>query len=299
MNYTRRAMMKDGLLAVSAGMIMPSVFARAVRAAQNAAREGRHVGAGGAGTHAGRRADGGRQRWAEHHRSVHRSANYKSARPTLALWRGSGARPERAARACIRRSRRCNRCGTRTSWRWSRASATRTPSLSHFTAMDIWQTVDVDGQGRSTKGGWLGNYAKYSAAMIDEDGHPFTIAGGRLDAAHGAARAERRCAEWSARNTTEYRLLPDAGAASAVRRRRRARPDAAQALQHVSEAPRRTPRCSDATAQSAVDRIEDSSTDAVSGYTTTVTVSDERTSPRACRCSPRRSCRSWACASAT
>ena len=40
MNYTRRAMMKDGLLAVSAGMIMPSVFARAVRAAQNAAREG-------------------------------------------------------------------------------------------------------------------------------------------------------------------------------------------------------------------------------------------------------------------
>src|SRR5215471_5600876 len=40
MNYTRRAMMKDGLLAVSAGMIMPSVFARAVRAAQNAAQEG-------------------------------------------------------------------------------------------------------------------------------------------------------------------------------------------------------------------------------------------------------------------
>src|SRR5262245_66505612 len=40
MNYTRRAMMKDGLLAVSAGMIMPSVFARAVRAAQNASREG-------------------------------------------------------------------------------------------------------------------------------------------------------------------------------------------------------------------------------------------------------------------
>ena len=37
---SRRAMIKDGLLAVSAGMILPSVFARAVRAAHNAAQEG-------------------------------------------------------------------------------------------------------------------------------------------------------------------------------------------------------------------------------------------------------------------
>src|SRR5262249_19449956 len=37
---SRRAMIKDGLLAVSAGMIMPSIFARAVRAASNAAHEG-------------------------------------------------------------------------------------------------------------------------------------------------------------------------------------------------------------------------------------------------------------------
>src|SRR5215472_9181868 len=37
---TRRAMIKDGLLAVSAGMILPTVFARAVRAAENAAQEG-------------------------------------------------------------------------------------------------------------------------------------------------------------------------------------------------------------------------------------------------------------------
>src|SRR5437899_13108316 len=40
MQFTRRAMIRDGLLAVSAGMIMPSVFARAVRAASNAAEEG-------------------------------------------------------------------------------------------------------------------------------------------------------------------------------------------------------------------------------------------------------------------
>ncbi len=40
MFVSRRAMIKDGLLAVSAGMIMPSIFARAVRAAHNAAEEG-------------------------------------------------------------------------------------------------------------------------------------------------------------------------------------------------------------------------------------------------------------------
>ncbi|MGH2485106.1 MAG: DUF1501 domain-containing protein, partial [Ktedonobacterales bacterium] len=39
---TRRAMIKDGLLAVSAGMIMPTVFSRAARAASNAASEGSH-----------------------------------------------------------------------------------------------------------------------------------------------------------------------------------------------------------------------------------------------------------------
>jgi uncharacterized protein (DUF1501 family) len=33
-------MIRDGLLAVSAGMIMPTVFSRAVRAAANAAQEG-------------------------------------------------------------------------------------------------------------------------------------------------------------------------------------------------------------------------------------------------------------------
>ena len=40
MQFSRRAMIRDGLLCVSAGMIMPSIFARAVRAAHNAAHEG-------------------------------------------------------------------------------------------------------------------------------------------------------------------------------------------------------------------------------------------------------------------
>ncbi|MGH2504309.1 MAG: DUF1501 domain-containing protein, partial [Ktedonobacterales bacterium] len=39
MQLTRRAMIRDGLLAVSAGMVMPAVFSRAVLAARNAAQE--------------------------------------------------------------------------------------------------------------------------------------------------------------------------------------------------------------------------------------------------------------------
>lgn len=40
--FTRRAMIRDGLLAVSAGMLMPTIFSRAVRAASNAAHDGAH-----------------------------------------------------------------------------------------------------------------------------------------------------------------------------------------------------------------------------------------------------------------
>jgi uncharacterized protein (DUF1501 family) len=40
-------------------------------------------------------------------------------------------------------------------------------SLSHFEAMDIWQTLDLQGK---TSEGWLG---KLVAGMVDKDGHPF------------------------------------------------------------------------------------------------------------------------------
>ena len=119
--------------------------------------------------------------------------NYKSARPTLALGADQvidlngrlGFHPALAALQPL--------------WNAHKLAVVEgvgypNSSLSHFTAMDIWQTVDVDGQGRSTKGGWLGNYAKYLGGMIDENGHPVHDAGGRLDAADGAARAERGCA---------------------------------------------------------------------------------------------------------
>src|SRR2546425_10728735 len=43
MKFSRRAMIKDGLLVVSAGMIMPAVFSRGVASAHAQALEGSHV----------------------------------------------------------------------------------------------------------------------------------------------------------------------------------------------------------------------------------------------------------------
>ncbi|GHO49465.1 hypothetical protein KSX_76280 [Ktedonospora formicarum] len=40
-------------------------------------------------------------------------------------------------------------------------------SLSHFQAMDVWQTLDLNGGGRE---GWLG---KLVSGWVDKDGHPF------------------------------------------------------------------------------------------------------------------------------
>src|SRR5437660_11806211 len=40
-------------------------------------------------------------------------------------------------------------------------------SLSHFQAMDIWQTLDLNGSGSE---GWLG---KLVAGLVDQQGHPF------------------------------------------------------------------------------------------------------------------------------
>jgi uncharacterized protein (DUF1501 family) len=40
------------------------------------------------------------------------------------------------------------------------------PNYSHFKAMDIWQTADLDGEG---KDGWLG---RYFDELVDEEGHP-------------------------------------------------------------------------------------------------------------------------------
>lgn len=166
MFMTRRAMMRDGLLAVSAGMIMPAVFARAVRAAQNAASDGDkwalaaqgrtlivvQMAGGNDGLNTIVPLD---------------NPNYHQVRPTLGLTTekvvpltGDGLYLHKAL-APLQPFWQNNQLAIVESVGYDH------PSLSHFQAMDIWQTLDLNGRGAQ---GWLG---KYVAGMVDKDGHPF------------------------------------------------------------------------------------------------------------------------------
>lgn len=165
MQLTRRAMIRDGLLAVSAGMMMPAVFSRAVLAARNAAQEGAS--------------------WAQVAQSrtlivvqmaggndglntivPYTDSAYYQARPTLAVKAADvlpldgrvGMHPSLQALQPL--------------WGQGKLAVVEgvgypNPNLSHFAAMDIWQTLDLSGQGSQ---GWLG---KYVAGLVDKDGHPF------------------------------------------------------------------------------------------------------------------------------
>ncbi len=165
MQLTRRAMIRDGLLAVSAGMIMPAVFSRAVRAASNAAQEG----AAWAQAAQGRtlivvQMAGGND--GLNTIVPYSDGTYYSARPTLAVSQSDvlllnerlGMHPALKALQPF--------------WQQGRLAVVEgvgypNPNLSHFAAMDIWQTLDLSGQGAQ---GWLG---KYVAGLVDKDGHPF------------------------------------------------------------------------------------------------------------------------------
>ncbi|HKS70801.1 MAG TPA: DUF1501 domain-containing protein, partial [Ktedonobacterales bacterium] len=120
------------------------------------------------------------------------------------------------------------------------------PNLSHFASMDIWQTLDLNGQGAQ---GWLG---KYVAGLVDQDGHPFQslAAGTTLPTALRALNADVPTVS----NPATYKLLPDPGAAAA------SQVSAAEAriqtlLKLYNTYPRSAPYAAllDATAQSAVD----------------------------------------------
>ncbi len=200
MFLSRRAMIKDGLLAVSAGMIMPSIFARAVRAAHNAAEEG--------------------AKWALDAQNrvlivvqmaggndglntivPYTDGLYYQARPTIGV--------KQSALGFTFNDRLGAHSGLKALqplWQANKLAIVEGvgydhPSLSHFQAMDIWQTLDLSGQGST---GWLG---KYVAGMVDKDGHPFRslAVGSALPTALQAINADVPVVS----DPTQYRLAPD------------------------------------------------------------------------------------------
>ncbi|MBF6591268.1 MAG: DUF1501 domain-containing protein [Ktedonobacterales bacterium] len=203
MFLTRRAMIRDGLLAVSAGMVMPSVFARAVRAAGNTAQEG--------------------SAWARQAQSnilivvqmaggndglntlvPYTDGHYHSARPTLGIQQSDLAftfNERLGAHAGLK--------ALQPLWQQGKLAVVEgvgypNPNLSHFASMDIWQTLDLNGQGGQ---GWLG---KYVAGLVDKDGHPFQSlsVGATLPTALRALNADVP----TVADPKGYRLMPDPAA---------------------------------------------------------------------------------------
>ena len=199
---SRRAMIKDGLLAVSAGMILPSVFARAVRAAHNAAQDG--------------------NTWAQaaQQRTLivvqmaggndglntivpYTDGAYYQARPTLAV------KPADVIPLNDRLGMHPALAAFKPLWQAGKLAVVEgvgypNANLSHFVAMDIWQTLDLNGQGAS---GWLG---KYVSGLVDQDGHPFQslAVGSSLPTALRALNADVPVVA----DPKSYRLLPDPAA---------------------------------------------------------------------------------------
>jgi uncharacterized protein (DUF1501 family) len=243
--FSRRAMIRDGLLAVSAGMVMPTIFSRAVRAASNAAHEGAHWA----------QAAQGRTLIVVQMAGGNDGLNtlipyidgaYYSARPTLAIAQADalhlndrlGLHPALKALMPM--------------WQQGHLAAIEgvgypNPNLSHFAAMDIWQTLDLNGQGGQ---GWLG---KYVAGLVDKDGHPFQslAVGTSLPVALNAISADVPVVA----SPLTYRLQPDPEGSSAAKHGNAANARVETLLKLYNTYPRSAPYAAllDATAQAAVD----------------------------------------------
>src|SRR5581483_11357884 len=165
MRLSRRAMIKDGMLVVSAGMIMPAIFSRGVASAKTLASEGAHTSqAASDRTLIVVQMAGGND--GLNTVVPYTDALYKKMRPTLALTEN------KVLTLDGRLGLHPNLAPLKTFWDQGHLAIVEgvgypNQSLSHFQAMDIWQTLDLNGNGGE---GWLG---KLVSGWVDQDGHPF------------------------------------------------------------------------------------------------------------------------------
>src|SRR6266516_7136965 len=167
MKLSRRAMIKDGFLAVSAGMIMPSIFSRGIASARAQSIDGSRIAqASGDRTLIVIQMAGGNDGLS----TVIPIGDplYHQVRPTLAI-------PDAQVLPLdTRLGLHPNLAALKQFWDAGHLAIIegvgypgQDQTLSHFKAMDIWQTLDLEGFGSQ---GWLG---KLVAGLVDQDGHPF------------------------------------------------------------------------------------------------------------------------------
>ncbi|HET9920786.1 MAG TPA: hypothetical protein VFQ30_13135, partial [Ktedonobacteraceae bacterium] len=158
-------MIKDGLLVVSAGMVMPAIFSRGIASARAMSLEGsRFAQAASDRTLIVVQMAGGND--GLNTVIPFTDPLYHQMRPTLGI-------PDAQVVPLD------TRLGLHPSLKplvqfWNQGQLAivegvgyPNQSLSHFQAMDIWQTLDLNGSGSE---GWLG---KLVSGWVDQDGHPF------------------------------------------------------------------------------------------------------------------------------
>ena len=199
MKLSRRAMIKDGFLAVSAGMIMPSIFSRGIASARAQSIDGSRVA----------QMAGDRTLIVVQMAGGNDGLNtvipfgdplYHQMRPTLSI-------PDTSViHLDTRLGLHPNLAPLKQLWDDGHLAIVEgvgypNQSLSHFQAMDIWQTLDLNGTGNQ---GWLG---KLVSGWVDQDGHPFKAMDIGVQTAQALASISAPVPTISSVNT--YRIYPD------------------------------------------------------------------------------------------
>jgi len=192
-------MIKDGLLVVSAGMVMPAIFSRGVASARAQTLDGSHIA----------QAASDRTLIVVQMAGGNDGLNtvipftdplYRQVRPTL------GIPDSQVLHLDTRLGFHPNLQPLKTLWDAGHLAIVEgvgypNQSLSHFQAMDIWQTLDLNGAGSE---GWLG---KLVAGWVDSDGHPFKALDIGVQTAQALSSISAPVPTLASVNT--YRLYPD------------------------------------------------------------------------------------------
>jgi uncharacterized protein (DUF1501 family) len=199
MKLTRRAMIKDGLLVVSAGMIMPAIFSRGVASARAQALDGSRLA----------QTANDRTLIVVQMAGGNDGLNtvvpftdplYLKLRPTLGL-------PDtKVLPLDTRLGLHPNLQPLKKLWDDGHLAIVEgvgypNQSLSHFQAMDIWQTLDLNGNGSQ---GWLG---KLVAGLVDNEGHPFKAIDIGVQTAQALLSISTQVP--TVANVSTYRIYPD------------------------------------------------------------------------------------------
>src|SRR6266513_1508202 len=199
MKLSRRVMIKDGLLVVSAGMTMPSIFSRGVASARAQALGGSRM----AQTASDRvlivvQMAGGND--CLNTVVPYTDPLYNKLRPTLAV------SESKVLQLNSRLGLHPNLQPLKKLWNQGHLAIVEgvgypNQSLSHFQAMDIWQTLDLSGNGSE---GWLG---KLVSGWVDKDGHPFKALNIGTQTAQALSSINAQVPTLT--NVQSYRLAPD------------------------------------------------------------------------------------------